>query len=95
MNETSPSYWSRSSSARSSASGPRRGVARMFHAPKVQGMGAFRTLGELNACENDPVAHFSFGFGFFFNAWASAVGTGALTATWTTASCRTGPPRCR
>lgn len=60
--------------------GASAGVARMFHAPKVQGMGAFRTLGELNACENDPVAHFSFGLGFFFNAWASAVGTGALTA---------------
>ncbi|WP_369205045.1 DUF4311 domain-containing protein [Streptomyces sp. PU-14G] len=60
--------------------GASAGVARMFHAPKVQGMGAFRTLGELNACENDPVAHFSFGFGFFFNAWASAVGTGALTS---------------
>ncbi|QHC22039.1 DUF4311 domain-containing protein [Streptomyces sp. GS7] len=56
------------------------GVARMFHAPTVQGMGAFRTLGELNACENDPVAHFSFGLGFFFHAWASAVGTGALTS---------------
>ncbi|MFD7922806.1 DUF4311 domain-containing protein [Streptomyces sp. NPDC059740] len=60
--------------------GASAGVARMFHAPKVQGMGAFRTLGELNACENDPVAHFSFGLGFFFNAWASAVGTGALTS---------------
>lgn len=55
------------------------GVARMFHAPKAQGMGAFRTLGELNACENDPIAHFSFGFGFFFNAWASTVGAGALS----------------
>lgn len=60
--------------------GASAGVARMFHAPAVQGMGAFRTLGELNACENDSVAHFSFGFGFLFNAWASAVGTGALTA---------------
>ncbi|OON71892.1 DUF4311 domain-containing protein [Streptomyces tsukubensis] len=55
------------------------GVARMFHAPQAQGMGAFRTLGELNACENDPIAHFSFGFGFFFNAWASTVGAGALS----------------
>ncbi|MEV1024179.1 DUF4311 domain-containing protein [Streptomyces sp. NPDC050264] len=59
--------------------GASAGVARMFHAPKVQGMGAFRTLGELNACQNDPVAHFSFGLGFLFNAWSSAVGTGALT----------------
>lgn len=55
------------------------GAARMFHAPAVQGMGAFRTLGELNACEGDPVSHFSFGLGFFFNAWASVVGAGALT----------------
>ncbi|MET9494073.1 DUF4311 domain-containing protein [Streptomyces sp. NPDC006552] len=59
--------------------GASAGVARMFHAPKVQGMGAFRTLGELNACQNDPVAHFSFGLGFLFNAWSTAVGTGALT----------------
>ncbi|MFC3999904.1 DUF4311 domain-containing protein [Nocardiopsis sediminis] len=59
--------------------GASAGVARMFHAPAVQGMGAFRTLGELNACENDSVAHFSFGFGFVFNSWASTVGTGALT----------------
>jgi uncharacterized protein (TIGR03580 family) len=55
------------------------GAARMFHAPNVQGMGAFRTFGELNACEGDPVAHFSFGLGFLFNAWASVVGAGALT----------------
>jgi uncharacterized protein (TIGR03580 family) len=55
------------------------GVARMFHAPKVQGAGAFRTLGELNACENDPIAHGSFGLGFFFNSWATVVGSGALT----------------
>jgi uncharacterized protein (TIGR03580 family) len=55
------------------------GAARMFHAPNVQGMGAFRTFGELNACEGDPVAHFSFGLGFLFNAWASGVGAGALT----------------
>ncbi|STW11940.1 inner membrane protein [Klebsiella pneumoniae subsp. rhinoscleromatis] len=26
------------------------GAARMFHAPTTQGMGAFRTLGELNSC---------------------------------------------
>ncbi len=55
------------------------GAARMFHAPSVQGMGAFRTLGELNACEGDPISHFSFGLGFFFNSWASVVGAGALT----------------
>lgn len=56
------------------------GAARMFHAPKVQGAGAFRSLGELNACENDPIAHASFGLGFFFNAWANTVGSGALTS---------------
>lgn len=44
------------------------GAARMFHAPTTQGMGAFRTLGELNSCEGDPASHFSFGLGFFFNA---------------------------
>ncbi|MDE1475578.1 DUF4311 domain-containing protein [Xenorhabdus bovienii] len=55
------------------------GAARMFHAPIVQGMGAFRTLGELNACEGDPASHFSFGLGFFFNAWASSVAAGAFT----------------
>ncbi|MGX7197523.1 DUF4311 domain-containing protein [Enterococcus olivae] len=55
------------------------GAARMFHAPSTQGLGAFRTLGEMNACEGDPASHFSFGLGFFFNAWASAVGAGAFT----------------
>lgn len=55
------------------------GAARMFHAPKVQAMGAFRTLGELNACKGDTVAHFSFGLGFFFNAAGAVIGAGALT----------------
>lgn len=55
------------------------GAARMFHAPEIQAMGAFRTLGELNACNGDPIAHFSFGLGFFFSSAASAVATGALT----------------
>lgn len=55
------------------------GAARMFHAPNVQGMGAFRTFGELNACEGDPISHFSFGLGFLFNSWASIVGAGAFT----------------
>ena len=54
-------------------------IARMFHAPEVQSMGAFRTLGELNACNGDPIAHFSFGLGFFFSAAASAVAAGSLT----------------
>lgn len=55
------------------------GAARMFHAPTIQAMGAFRTFGELNACEGDPIAHFSFGLGFLFNSWASVVGAGAFT----------------
>ncbi|SJZ83957.1 conserved hypothetical protein EF_0832/AHA_3913 [Pilibacter termitis] len=55
------------------------GAARMFHAPTTQALGAFRTLGEMNACEGDAASHFSFGLGFFFNAWASAVGAGAFT----------------
>lgn len=55
------------------------GAARMFHAPEIQAMGAFRTLGELNACAGDPVAHFGFGLGFFFNAAASAVAAGAMS----------------
>lgn len=55
------------------------GAARMFYIPEVQSMGSFRTIGELNACKGDPVAHLSFGLGFFFNAAASTVGAGALT----------------
>jgi len=55
------------------------GAARMFHAPTIQGMGAFRTLGEMNSCEGDAASHFSFGLGFFFNAWASSVAAGAFT----------------
>ena len=55
------------------------GATRMFHAPEVQAMGAFRTLGELNACKGDAVAHLSFGLGFFLNSAASAFGAGALS----------------
>ena len=33
----------------------------------------------MNAAEGDPASHFSFGLGFFFNAWASTVGAGAFT----------------
>jgi hypothetical protein len=47
------------------------GAARMFHAPTTQGMGAFRTLGELNSCEGDPASHFSL-------AWASSSTPGPL-----------------
>jgi len=55
------------------------GAAKLFHIPEKQAMGAFRTLGELNACKGDAVSHFSFGLGFLFNAWASIVGAGAFT----------------
>lgn len=55
------------------------GAARMFHAPKLQGMGAFRTLGEMNACNGEPISHFSFGLGFLVTSAAAALGTGALT----------------
>lgn len=34
------------------------GASRMFHAPEKQSMGAFRTLGEMNACNGDPISHF-------------------------------------
>ncbi|WP_066497443.1 DUF4311 domain-containing protein [Abyssisolibacter fermentans] len=56
------------------------GAARMFHAPEVQGMGAFRTLGEMNACSGDPVSHFTFGLGLLFSSAASVVGTGSLSS---------------
>ena len=55
------------------------GAARMFHAPKVQSMGSFRTIGELNACKGDPISHFTFGLGFLFNATASTVACGGLS----------------
>lgn len=55
------------------------GAARMFHAPEVQAMGAFRTLGEMNACGGDPISHFSFGLGFLFSSAASVVAAGSLT----------------
>jgi len=55
------------------------GAARMYHAPDIMGMGAFRTLGELNASKGDPVSHFSFGAGFLFSSAATAVATGSLT----------------
>ncbi len=69
------------------------GAARMFHAPTTQGMGAFRTLGELNSCEGDPASHFSFGLGFFFNAWRLPWRRVPSRRTSTTASSRTGARR--
>ncbi len=56
------------------------GAARMYHAPEIQGMGSFRTLGELNACGGDPLAHFSYGLGFVFSSAGSVVGTGSLSS---------------
>ena len=55
------------------------GAVRMFKAPTIQGMGAFRTLGEMNACNGDSISHFTFGFGFFITSAAAALGTGSLT----------------
>lgn len=56
------------------------GVARMFKAPEVQALGAFRTLGEINSCNADPTSHFAFGAGFLLNSAATAVGTGVMTS---------------
>lgn len=56
------------------------GVARMFKAPEVQALGAFRTLGEINSCNADPASHFAFGAGFLLNSAATAVGTGVMTS---------------
>ena len=39
-------------------------AARMFFAPKIMAAGAFRTMGELNACMGDPVSHISFGLSY-------------------------------
>lgn len=65
------------------------GAARMFHAPTTQGMGAFRTLGELNSCEGDPASHFVRP-GFFFNAWLPPLRRGRSLRTSTIASSPTG-----
>lgn len=54
------------------------GAARMFFAPKVQAAGAFRTIGEMNACLGDPVAHFSFGFSFYISCAAQGLATGVF-----------------
>jgi uncharacterized protein (TIGR03580 family) len=54
------------------------GAARMFHAPKIQAAGAFRTLGEMNACLGDPISHFSFGFSFYVNCAVENLAAGCL-----------------
>lgn len=55
------------------------GIARMFHVPDVQGMGAFRVMGELGACEGNPKAHAKYGAAYFWSSLLTALGTGALT----------------
>jgi len=55
------------------------GAARMFHAPRYQAMGAFRTLGEMNACKGDPIAHLSFGASFIASCAVSVVAAGGVT----------------
>ena len=54
------------------------GAARMFHAPEVQAAGAFRTLGEMNACLGDPISHFSFGLSFYLNSAAQNLAAGVM-----------------
>ena len=54
------------------------GAARMFHAPEVQAAGAFRTMGEMNACLGDPISHFSFGFSFYLNSAAQNLAAGVM-----------------
>jgi len=54
------------------------GASRMYHAPKVQSMGSFRTLGELNACKGDAITHFTFGLGFLFTSTAQVIAGGAM-----------------
>lgn len=54
------------------------GAARMFYAPELQAMGAFRTLGELNACKGDPASHISFGLGFVATAAIGNAAAGAM-----------------
>ena len=60
-------------------------AARIFHAPQTQGLGAFRTLGEMNA-QGDPASHFSFGLGFSLMLGLRPSGRGLYT--------RCDPPDC-
>ncbi|GAA3410150.1 DUF4311 domain-containing protein [Paenibacillus hodogayensis] len=55
------------------------GVARMFHIPDVQGMGAFRVMGELGASEGNPRTHAKYGATYLFSSLLSVLGSGALT----------------
>lgn len=54
------------------------GAARMFFVPEVQAAGAFRTLGEMNACLGDAVAHFSFGMSFYLSCAVNGMATGCI-----------------
>lgn len=53
-------------------------AARMFYAPEVMAAGAWRTLGELNACMGDPVSHFSFGFSWLLGSWTNNLAFGGI-----------------
>ena len=59
--------------------GAAAGASRMFKAPEIQSMGSFRGLGEFNACNGDPLAHFSFGLGFLFSSAATTLAAGAMS----------------
>ena len=53
-------------------------AARMFYAPEIMAAGAWRTLGELNACYGDPVSHFSFGFSWLLSSWTGNLAYGGM-----------------
>ena len=57
------------------------GAARMFHAPTVQGMGAFRTPGELNSCEGDPCIPLLVRSGLLLQRLGLTVAAGAFLRT--------------
>ncbi|MBR2746573.1 MAG: DUF4311 domain-containing protein [Erysipelotrichaceae bacterium] len=52
--------------------------ARMFYAPEVMAAGAFRTLGEINACNGDPTSHFSFGLSYWLSSWVNNMAYGGM-----------------
>ena len=63
------------------------GAARMFHAPSTQGLGAFRTLGEMNACMGDPASHFLIWIRLFlqrlgFDCWSRRIYTGCYASDY-------------
>lgn len=54
------------------------GAARMFHAPAIMSAGAFRTIGELNACAGDSMSHITFGLSYYLSTWADNVAHGGM-----------------